>query len=599
MYGTGNTLQNQKQPTLQTQSPAKSALVFASRKLNETNQLILPKGGEQLPSPYIPFLLNAYANGTTALAALAKKGFKYTLGGTATQQVSAPDLITTNSANGTVDLIWNSTTTGLETLASSNPSGSATQLVTTATGSIKKITVTTDNTTVMTVVLVNGSAAFNMVNKINVTVVLPFNTPNPNLSDEVCVFAYWYFQKRAASPNFATSPNLWVSTLIKGVNTSISPQAAPIELVAPTTVGLLADGSYNLTYSVTDANLGLLPTAFLGASIATQDSVTGTYNGLIVRGTEVIINITNPSGEFATTGTVSIQLDISQNGGMLMGKTEIGGVAMCYPVSNQQELEENHPDFVGLVAYLRQPSQVQNNKFNVLGYYGFVPSFIGQYPLSHYTAPDTDAYCFTVKIDIPTLFQPACNNVAVVAQSLYTDMMNEGGYEADAGVGAIVNMPISTNKASQISNEQCDQLVSQGCTTIAYTETNTGYWYQRVCTLQTVGDNIDNEYRYISFQNKLRWLDKNIELGNRNATINPTTGQRRNNNPSTINSVKVNGQLVLTDGVDNGILGSIGNSVTATLNPSDVTRILQTVTTSIVSQNNGVDAIVVVRSYEV
>lgn len=603
MFETGNTLRNVKLPPEGAQNLAKTGFVFARRTLSETKQIILPVGGEEYPSPYIPLKLGSYSNGPSALSALAKKGFKFKLGGTATQSLSAPDLISANTINGTVDLIWNNATTGLESLGS-NIVGSVTQVTSNASATIKALTVK-DAVTVLTVVMVNGSAQFNSVNIITVTAVLPFAVPNPNLSDEVCVFAYWYYQKRIASPNFTTSPDLWISVLINGVNTSISPPSEPILLVAPTAVTLLSDGSYNLEYAATAANLGLLPTVFFGNSIVTQvvsvgEEVTGALNGLKIVGTSAIINVSNPTGAFVATAAISIQLDIARNGGTLTGKTEIGGFAMCFPVSSQAELLANHSDFMGLITSLREPSQVQNNKFNVIGYYSFMPEYIGQHPLSYYTNPDTDAYCFTLKMDIPTPLQPPCNNVTALAQSLYTDMMNEPPYEADAGEGAIVNMPISTNKASQINGEQCEQLTTQGCTTLAYTEANTGYWYQRVCTLQTISETQDNEERYMAFQEKVRWLDKNIELANRRATIDSGTGQRKNNNPETVISVKVGGERVLSTGVDLGVLGVLGNSVEAVLgSDGNVTKIKQTITTSIVPQNNGVDTVVYIKSYEV
>jgi hypothetical protein len=102
----------------------------------------------------------------------------------------------------------------------------------------------------------------------------------------------------------------------------------------------------------------------------------------------------------------------------------------------------------------------------------------------------------------------------------------------------------------------------------------------------------------MSLQLKKRWLDKNIELANRKATINPTTGQRRNNDPLTIGNVRNGGISVLTKGVELGICGTIGNDVTVELQVgTDVTRLLETVTTSLVSQNNGVDAVVYINSF--
>jgi len=267
-------------------------------------------------------------------------------------------------------------------------------------------------------------------------------------------------------------------------------------------------------------------------------------------------------------------------------------------VPNSTILNSTHADFVGLVTSLRDPAQVRNNKFNVIGYYGFVPSYIGQYQLSAYTAPDTQAFCPAIKMDIPTAFQYPCNTAILVAQSMFTDANNEPSYEADAGEGAIVNMTISSNQASWISDDQCNQLVNQGWSVVGYTAASTGYWFQRVCSYQTQSGNVDMEYRYMSLQEKVRWLDKNIEIANRRATINPNTGQRRNNNPIVVTNVQNGGTDVLNVAQSLGIVGTVGNKVTASIEVGeDVTRIREVVTTSIVPQNNGVDAVLYVNSF--
>lgn len=606
-YGTYNTLRNIFEPTPNNPNASKTGLVFASRKLSATNQLILPLGNAEQPSPYIPFKLSAFKDGISALAALAKLGFKYKLGSNFKSSLPAPDSVVTDSVAGIVYLTWLSTTTGLEQLASSNPTGSITQQSVSALATIKKVETTT-TATVIQVVMINGSPAFTTTGTVDIDVTLSFAAPDPENSDEVCVFAFWYFQKYAtqAAP-FNTSPDLWISTLIDGVNTSISPQSTPIQLAA-SSVAILADDSVNLTYPITAENLGLLPTAYFGSSVVNQGTeenaitASGTFNGFKVSNSNVIINVTNVTGTFNSTLPNTVKLDVSRNGATLLGNVEIGAVAMCYPVPNKTTSSANHADFEAVIIALRTPEAVRLNKFNVIGYYGFVPSYIGQYPLSAYTAPDTMAFCFTLKADIPTVFQYPCNTAMVVAQSMFTDLNNDPSYEADAGEQSILNLTVSNNKASWLSLADCEQLTKQGITVVAINENISGegipYWYQRVCTYQTQSGTDDIEYRYMSLQLKKRWLDKNIELANRKATINPTTGQRRNNDPLTIGNVKSGGISVLTKGVGLGICGSIGNDVTVELQVgTDVTRLLETVTTSLVSQNNGVDAVVYINSF--
>lgn len=596
-FGVGNTVTNVFQPTVGVSNPTKTGMVFASRRLGANKAIIPASNGQAYPSPYIPFRLSAFKNGAAAASSLQSMGFNYVQGYSVSQTLSAPDLVTTDTVTGLTSLIWNNTTTGLEQITGTIASGSVTQTATSASATIRTVDVG-QTTTTLVVTMTSGSPDFNTTGQVLIVANIATQAPNPKLSDEVVVFAYWYFQKYAISPVYTTSPDLWVSVLIDGVNTDISAQGAPVDLVTPMAVDILADDSVNLTYAVGDDNLGLLPNTYFGLSTVTQatSGATGTFNGFTISNASVVINVTNVTGTFDTTDTVSVQLDTSLNGGLLTDQTEIGGYAMCYPVANQTQLA-NYGAFEALIALKRAPDEVKNNQFNVQGYYGYTPSYIAQHPISFYQQASNAGYVSTIKLDVNTAYQYPCSNVMLVAQSMFTDMNNEPPFFADVGDGALLNIVASSNKASYPNDDVLDQLVAQGNTAIGVNSQGIAYWYQRVCALQTLSGTTDYEFRYQALQLKKRWLDRNIELQNRAATIDPNTGQRVNNTPLVLKSVAIRGTNVVTAGVEAGICGTIGNNVTAVLNPTDPTRILETVTTSLTAQNNGVDAVVYINSY--
>lgn len=595
-FGDGNTVTNKFVPGQNATDPAKTGFVFAGRKLNSNNQLILPTNGQTMPSPYIPFRLTSYKDGASALTQLKQMGFQYQTGYNISQELTAPNLVDADPVTGLVNLVYNSTTTGLESITGTITTGSVTQVSSGASATIRSLEIT-QTQTILTVALVTSSPDFDTTGAVVITVTVATQAPNPKLSDEVCVFVYWYFQKYAASAKFTTAPDLWVSTLITGSDTDVNASSSPVALIAPTTVVVLADTSVNLTYAVTANNLGLLPTSNYGQSTVIQDTsdATGIFNGFRINNNLVTINVINVVGTFNTTNTISIQRDTSINGALLTGSVEIGGYAMCYPVANATQLN-NYPVFKSVITLKTQPSEVVNNQFNIKGYYGFVPSFVNQYPITYYIQPDNADYVCSINLAVTTAYQYPCTNVMVVAQSLFTDQNNEAPFQSDSGVGAITNLPVSLNQYTFPSVPVLEQLVSQGVTPIAI-DNNVSYWYQRVCTLQTTNGNQDLEYRYMALQLKKRWLDRNIELTNRGAVTDPNTGQRVNNDPGLLKNIKTRGEVVIQTGVDLGMLGTINNSVTTTLNPNDVTRILETVNTSIVSQNNGIDTVVYVNSY--
>jgi hypothetical protein len=184
-FGVGDTVQNIFLAGGGRTNSSKTGFVFAGRKLSDTYQIQMPLAGSPLPSPYVPFNLGAFTDGASALAALRKLGFTWVGGYSSTIPLAAPDVVTQDNVTGLVNLVWNSTTTGLEKIVAGNPTGSVAQAITLAAGTVKTIKIGETTTTVV-VTMVDGSAAFNTTNLITVSAVFPTTAPDPKLSDEVC-----------------------------------------------------------------------------------------------------------------------------------------------------------------------------------------------------------------------------------------------------------------------------------------------------------------------------------------------------------------------------------------------------------------------------
>lgn len=271
-YGTGTTVTNKFEPTLNVSNPNMTALLFAQRKLGINNQLIIPVSGKTIPPLYEPFYLGAYSNGITAAQALANMGLQYTLGYQINAEIEAPDLVTIDNISGLTTLTWNSATVGLQALTPTNPSGTVTQYTGSgqAVGTIRNIQIV-GNQSILSISPITGSAAFVDTQPITISIILNFNAPDPYISDSACVGAWAFFNQYVTSVIGLTSPDLWISLSVAGRDTSISPTNSLINLVAPQNVALQPDGSYDLTYDIAAYNLGLLNANALGSTTVTQN----------------------------------------------------------------------------------------------------------------------------------------------------------------------------------------------------------------------------------------------------------------------------------------------------------------------------------------
>lgn len=605
-YGTGTTAKTILLAPTNPQDNAKTGLAFVKRTLGVGNKIIPPIGGTPMPNLYVPFKLPAYSSATDAIADLVKMGYKYVGGISRTETLIAPDAININTSTGITSLIWNSAALGLQGYANASAvTGVITQDTTAPKPTANLLSITVQNgITTLQCVLVNSSPIFNLTDPLTIDINIKSIVPDETKSDNVVVATYAYYDQYVTSPKNDTSPDLWLS-VIPSTNGDINPDPTPIPLAAPTDVTDLGGGAYNLTYPIDANQLGLLPTTYLGNTIVTQGSITATYQGYEIIGAQVIISVTAATGEI-TKGPLTVTLDFSQSGFQYLGNEEISSFALGYAnVPTQQKLETDYPVFVAGIAALQSKEVTKKRKYKVKGYYGFAFQSIGQYQTVALTTPDTEMYKASIVFDVNTKFQVATQGYNVAMKSMFMDLNGDYPFYENSGEGVIINIPASDNPASWVTDDVINQAASQGWTVFAPSKsTGLHYVYRNVCTLQTVSSREDAEYRYMSFQLKLRYYVKNsVEIAETTCT-NPD-GTRKNNNPGLITQLKTNLES-LQSTLQNkaqiagfeSILGA-NCSVSVTLKPSDVTRTLIQEKISIVSGNGGNDIEIYVEPYTI
>ena len=593
-YSTGTTVQNIFLPNLSATDPAKTGMLFSQRILDDVNSLIPPVGSNPMPCLYKPIYLSPYSNGITALVALAKMGFVYSLGLDFVTEFIQPDSISVNNSTGLTTITWTSETMGIQYLVDTNPSGSITQG--TSSGTIRNVRVG-DGVSEIDVVPITGSTLFNTTSSIDVSAILDEQFPNPETSDPVCVLTWYYYQQAVTLPSYDESPDLYISVGVYGRDSSISPTGTAIPLIAPTTAIVLPDGSVDITYAITAEQLGLLPNEELGSTIVTQDTslATGTFNGYELNTSTCTINIINVTGTFDTTNTIEIVLDITQNGFAFLGDTELSTYALGFNIPNYEYLVSNHADYVAGISALQEVEQTKYNKFKVQGSIGLAFTSRNEYSLASIIAPDTTGYLYGVVTTPSGAFDFPITGGCIAVANMYLNLNNDSPYYNTSGKGIIMNMAIPSDPTAVTS---ADQLTGQGLTVFLPNGSGLAYPYNNVNCLQTNAGLVDLEYRFQSAMQKVRWLDRNQVLISE-ATLLNTDGTRKNNSPETIKNVQSNLLSVLTIASKSPLymFGTLNNSVVVVINPTDVTRLITNVTTSITPANNGNEIINYFNSY--
>lgn len=624
-YKSGSSLQNVFVPPSTPLNPSKTALIFAGRNLNVTNQIINTTNNQPFPSLYIPFNIGSFPDGLSALAYLGELGFNYTLGKNFNPNpFSAPNSATADPSTGLVTLVWNDINNGLQLLIGQSPQGSVIQThgttgsFTYSTANIVSVDILGGNIVVVVSPIASNKAPFNTTDLVTFNVELKSEViPDPQVSDEVCVAGFWFFEQGTVAAPFSTQPNLLLSVYVSGRDLSISPLSGSISLVAPTSVSaVLPDGSFNLIYPASTNNLGLLPDVYFGNTTITQGTAatddftapevltTGVFNGFSFGpANTVIINVINVVGTLGVVAT-TVTLDVSKNGFSYLGKTEVAACGLCYKVINPVVdfgVGGKYNDYYVGVKSLRIPDAYKDNKFNVYGYFGYVSTTPNVPPINQLVANDELGFNWIVKLDINGVIQPTVNEASIVAQLLYNDINNEYPYNGTFGENAVLVSPGSNNSSTLLNGNQLNQLANQGVNVLGVNTLGQQYIYANLTTLQTINTIPINTYNRQDYQLKVRYLDKNY-VGICNSTVlDPVTGMRLNNTKGLADSLQSNLKafLTLTYNNGNGIIGNTNNVVIVILNPQDPSRFLVSISTTVALANSGSDITAYFTSYTI
>ncbi len=405
-------------------------------------------------------------------------------------------------------------------------------------------------------------------------------------------------QTTGSITEFAYSPTLVIAYTTSGIKYS-EDGLTWADATGAGATGTVLTALYNNGLFLAGKSSGLLQSDDGIDWITGSATIEGIFNGYFTTSTDCIINVVNVTGgTFNTTNSVIVVLDSSQNGGVLTGKNQISSYAILENIKDVETLTTDYADFYDLIGALQAPSAAANNKFNVQGYYGYSPATINENPLASLTTPDVTIFKASARLDVPTLYQYPNLPVVHVMETMFQNLNNETPFNDTSGEASVLNMQASTNESTHPSTESLNQLASQGWTAIGALTTGQMFAYRDFCTLQTLDGIEDTEFRSEPLQLKTRWLDLNL-YQTAVATVILPNGMRSNNNPELILEMNTNMKQVLLDGFRVGMLGNNQNEVTVIVNPSQPSRLLISITTTIVPTNSGSDITVYLKSFSI
>ena len=623
-FQTGSTVRNEYLQSSQPVNPEKTALYIGTANLPASGKVITDIYGNLRPGVYEPFNIGSFPDGITAANYLKNLGFALQLGKTYSSSTTPTTVSGPDTSTGLVTLTYSSVDTdysSVYSLVGENPVGSVTQTsptASTSSGTIYDVYTSSDSSlNYVNIVLSKVTGTFTAAAAVTITANLSaLQTPDPAKSDDIVVSAFWFFEQGKNSFSYTSSPNLFLGYVPASTSiTDITPSSTPIVITTTQSLTLLADGSYSLTLIAdgTIAGIEKLPTNYFGNTIVTATTTatpptnpTFIYNGMSYAGTSVIINLI-PTSSSTSTATIplaslSIVLDSSRSTLTMLGENEISAAGLFANIPGALGTSGNFSGFYNGVMNLRTPGAVISNKYNFQGYYGY---YAGASPtvtnLSNYTSPDTPGFVHCVKLDVNGIDQSTITPGALVAAMMYNDINNEYPFYGTFGPTATLSIPASSNSATSPSVVAMNQLANQGCNVVGVNSAQQNYIFANLSCMQSVNGVPTINYRRQDIQLKTRWLDKNLVLAANNAVTDPITGQRLNNNEGVVSDVRSALLGILTTGYSNGrgILGNTANNVSVTLNPNDTSRLLASVSTTIVPANSGVDIVVYQQQFSI
>ena len=583
---------------------SKQVLLFGQR--NTGGAFIPATNGFTQPNYYVPFLLPSFSDGQSALQYLGNYGLQYQFGIDFTLSLPAPDTVIT--VNSLTTITWNTIPSDFAQLTEFALTGTLSQGLTNGdvyqASIIAGIATLTVFGTVAYVTAADSGAGMTLVGINNVAY------PDPNATDPICLMV-WDFYQTALSANSSANgaPAAYIS-ILSNRDVTINPVSTPIVLIGPVTVG--GTGStITLTYPRTEAGIGYLPTTALGNTSVTQatSSATGIYGGYVVSGTNIIITVTNVTGTFDGTDTVSIILDNSVNAGAYLDGVNLYAAVQQFPITTLSDITTRYASFFNLITLLNQGNQVLNSHYFTYGMAGNIALLPNQ--AATLPAPNNQEY---VLVTYPYVYKfgsipyenTAMNVGAGRVTSAVAYMLANGDTPFPPLMGATINqLPVSpvyaTTSYSGAQNGTGDIAVNQGWLPLAPNTQGLVQFLESNTTLITIPGTTtpDIEFRYTHIWDCVRWLKQQI------AQLYTTISVLPNNQGSVLISPQFirqfqNGILsILVTGENLGVIENLAlyqNLVTVTQDPINPNQVDAYVPAQIIPQLNGANVLINVFS---
>lgn len=581
----------------------KNCLLIGQRITSGT--LIPASGGNPQPNYYEPILLPSFPDGTSALQYLAQFGIQYTLGINFSLSLPAPSTVTV--ANNLTTLTWATVPANFLQLTGFALSGTLSQTTpSVVNGNIYSAKVISGVATIV----VYGSVTYSTVGGLlTLSGVNNVNYPDPELSDPIALMVWDFYQTALTASTSADGVPAAYISILSNRDVTISPVATPIVLGDPSAV--TTGTTSTLTYPIATVGLGYLPTTSLGATTVTQaiTNATGTFDGYVISGSNVIITVTGVTGTFTTAESVSIVLDSAQNAFSYLDNIDLYAAIMQFPIDNITDITTTYADFYDGVLFLNQANQVLNKHYLTYGIAGNITSLPTQAALL--PAPNTQ---YSVLVTYPYVYKfgniPYDNNTGDVASgrvaSSVTYMLANGDTPfPPLTATTIPHLPVSSVwKTTSYSNAQegtGDIAINQGWLPLAPNSNGIVSLLESNTTLITIpSTNIpDVEFRYTHIWDCIRWIKREVAVLFESISVLPDNAGTALISPGFLGQFKQGILGVLTTAQNLGVIENLAlykNLVEVTQDPLLPNQVDAYIPCQIIPQLNGANIVINVFS---
>jgi hypothetical protein len=585
-------------PTAGTTS--KQVLLFGQRLTSGT--LIESTGGFTQPNYYVPFLLPSFASGGAALNYLKNYGIQSTIGINFTLSLPAPTTLT--PINGTSVLTWSSVPAGFLQLTGFVLSGVLSQMSVNA--NIISAAIVSGTATIV----VYGSPAYIIASSSGTTMTLTgVNNvvyPDPILTDPIALMVWDFYQSALSANSSAFGPPAAYISILSDRDTTINASATPIVLGDPSAVSISGTTTV-LTYASSTVGLGWLPTTIYGNTTVTQATslATGTFDGYAISGSNVLITVTNVTGTFVTSDSVSVTLDNTINGFNYLDQVNLYGAVLQFPINTLTDINTNQAAFYDGIAQINEPDEVLNGHYFTYGAAGNITSLPSQ-AASLPNANDMEK----ILVTYPYVYKfggiPYDNAAGTVASGRVTSavlyMLANGDAPFPPLMSATINhLPVSsvasTTSYSAAPGGTGDLAVNQGWLPLAPTIGGRVQFLESNTTLTTIPNTStpDIEFRYTHIWDCVRWVKQEVAQLYEVISVLPNNMGSVLLSPQFINQFRTGIIGILNQGQSLGVLQNVPlyeNLVTVTQDTQNPNQVDAYIPTQMIPQLNGASVLI-------